>query len=107
MARGPIPDKPRDRPTVPVVLALACHYYAKPGNSTGGNLHVVLEDRNLEDEFIADSIERAVEQGDEEGAALARALLAMTRTQRRRLSRQLEAAERARFAADPLAASRV
>lgn len=38
-----------DRPTVPDVLLLARAYCAKPGNSVGGDLHIVLEDRNVQD----------------------------------------------------------
>jgi hypothetical protein len=85
MARGPIPDKPRDRPTVPEVLPLARRYYETPGNEAGGHLHVVLDDGNLEDTFILNSFDRAFEEGDVDGYVLAANLLAMTRTQRRKL----------------------
>jgi len=107
MARGPIPDKPRDRPTVPEVLHLACAYYATPGNSTGGNLHVVLEDENLDDGHVQRCLERAEQEADSDGIKLANALLAMTKTQRRRLRRQLHEAERKRYREDPMAIYRV
>jgi hypothetical protein len=79
MARGPIPDKPRDRPTVPEVVAMAKRYYEKPGNN------VVLDDGNLEDAFIVRSFDRAFEEGDVDGYVLAANLLGMTRTQRRQV----------------------
>jgi hypothetical protein len=83
MSRGPIPDKPRDRPTVPEVVEMAKRYYAKPENSVGGSLHSVLEDENTEDISVEGAREFAVERGDADGVELADALLAMTRTQRR------------------------
>lgn len=83
--RGPIPDKPPTRPTVPEVLGLARAYYLKPGNEAGGHLHIVLDDRNLADEdvrFCATEAERA---GDLDGWALARKIELLTGTQRRKL----------------------
>jgi hypothetical protein len=85
MARGPIPDKPRDRPTVPEVIALARSYYGRPGNEAGGHLHVVLDDGNLADTFILSSFDRAFDEGDVAGYVLAANLLAMTGTQRRKI----------------------
>ena len=84
--RGPVPDKPSTRPTVPEVTVLARAYYAKPGDAAGGNLHVVLDDSNLDDSSISFCLERAHEAGDADGVVLAEKLLALTRTQRRRLS---------------------
>ena len=87
MARGPIPDKPRDRPTVPEVLPIAKTYYDR--HSLGGSLHVVLEDGNLGDGHIEWCREYARTEGDAEGAALASMLLGMTGTQRRCVYRSL------------------
>jgi hypothetical protein len=42
-----IPDKPRDRPTVPQVLPFVRAYYND--YNVGGSLHIALEDGNLED----------------------------------------------------------
>lgn len=86
MARGPIPDKPRDRPTVPEVLEQAKAYGASLGEyHAWGHLHIALEDGNLEDDSILFCAERAVEDGDADGARIAEMLLAMTGTQRRKI----------------------
>lgn len=96
MARGPIPDKPADRPSVPDVLEMASAYLTKPGapapdapdHWNGGSLHITLIDCNESDEHVRNCRERAVEYGDTDGIALADALLAMTRTQRRKICRR-------------------
>lgn len=79
MARGPIPDKPPNRPTVPDVLPLVQRFLAREWN--GGGLHCALVDGNLESAFFAD----AVDDPDPECAEIARKMLAMTSTQRRRI----------------------
>jgi hypothetical protein len=91
MSRGPIPDKPRDRPTVPQVLEQVKAYVEREGKApggpaywNGGNLHIVLADQNESDESIEWCRERATEGGDEDGIALADLLLSLTRTQRRK-----------------------
>lgn len=81
--RGPIPDKPRERPTVLHVIPLIEAYYRKPGNEVGGNMHVVLDDYNLEDWCIAYCRDRSAELNDDDGVRLASLLLQMTGTQRR------------------------
>lgn len=83
--RGPITDKPRTRPTVPEVVALARKYYEHPNNLCGGNLHIVLDDRNLADHHIEACRQMAAAEADEAGVQLADMLLAMTPTQRRRV----------------------
>lgn len=35
-----------------LVRAMVEHYYSKPGHSTGGGLHIVLDDNNLSDNSI-------------------------------------------------------
>lgn len=83
--RGPVPDKPTDRPTVPQAIAAIRAYYALPGNEvTGGNLHIVVDDKNLDDGSLVHCRERALERGDTEGIALADLLLLLTRTQRKK-----------------------
>lgn len=84
-ARFKIPDKPADRPKVPEVSELIAEYYDKPGHAAGGNCHVVLDDSNHEDSHITWCLENCVSEGDEDGAAIMRAMLQMTRSQRRRL----------------------
>lgn len=88
MSRGPIPDKPRSRPSVAELQPLINAYYQFPGCGVGGDLHIVLDDRNWADHHIQWCIEHAGEWGDREpeGARLlGRLLLLTTRTQRRRL----------------------
>lgn len=73
------------KPTVPDVLPLVLAYYAKPENGAGGSLHVVLDDRNIGTPFVESALERAEEAGDADGAALAKLLLRMSKTQRLKL----------------------
>jgi hypothetical protein len=86
MSRGPIPDRPPTRPTVPQLVPLIRAYYAKPGNLVGGNLHAVLDDGNLADGHIEWCLARARDEGDADGVLLAELLLQMTPTQRRKLA---------------------
>ena len=53
-------------------------YYEKKGNNVGGNLHIVLDDMNYEKEHILFCRERALEHKDEDGIALADALLGLS-----------------------------
>ncbi len=80
-----IPNKPKDRPQTPQVKALVDAYYALPGNEVGGNCHVVLEDKNLDTGSILWDLKYCEEQGDVAGAEIMRAMLQMTRTQRRKV----------------------
>jgi hypothetical protein len=77
-----------NRPTVNELLPLVNLYYALPGNGSGGSLHIVLEDHNVEDHSVRHCLAWAQERGDVVGEALARLLLRMTRTQRARVSGQ-------------------
>lgn len=84
MSRGPIPDKPADRPTIPEVVARFAAYYRQ--NPAWGSLHVVMDDGNWNSvEWCRDYAQR---EGDAEGAALAEILLQMTKTQMRKLEHQ-------------------
>lgn len=75
------------KPTCPEVAPMVRAYYGKPGNEAGGALHVVLDDCNVDDASVAFCVNEAIEQGDADGEALARKLLAMSKTQRRKLAR--------------------
>lgn len=79
--------KPRAVITIPDVAPWIRDYYAQPGNSLGGSLHIVLEDANWEQSQIDWCERRAIERGDVFGAFLARVLGQMSGGQRRRLSR--------------------
>jgi hypothetical protein len=46
MARGPIPDKPRDRPTVPEAAEKLREYRKLPNRYTGGVVHICVDDPN-------------------------------------------------------------
>lgn len=79
------PDKPRDRPTVPEVLPLVRAVYQR--HCAGCCAHVVIDDGNVDQEFTESSLERARELGHADCIALCEALVQMTPTQRRKLSR--------------------
>lgn len=74
------------KPTVPEVLPLVRAYYAKGGCGAGGNLHVVLDDGNVEDCFVESCLDRCRESRDADGEQLASLLLKMSKTQRRKLA---------------------
>lgn len=89
--RGPIPDKPRQRPSVAELQPLVDAYYQFPNCGVGGHLHAVVDDGNWEDIHIQSVIDTA-EHYDERrprewecARALARLLILTTRTQRRRI----------------------
>lgn len=75
-----------EKPTVPEVLPLVQAYYAMPGNSAGGSLHLVLDDGNVEDSSVAVCLRYAQEHDDEAGVELATLLLKMSKTQRKKLA---------------------
>lgn len=79
----PIPDKP----TVPEVMPLIREYYTKPANGCGGNLHIILEDPNFEDCHVQFCLKEAEKEEDEDGARIARLMLRMSKTQRKKLYR--------------------
>lgn len=84
------------RPTLPDVLDQFRAYYAAPGNGAWGSLHVVLDDGNVRDCFVTGCIEYAAQNGDVEGERLARLLLTMSQTQRRKLPELVHATQRNR-----------
>lgn len=73
------------KPTTDNVRKLINGYYAKPGNSNGGALHVVLEDGNIRDSDIEFCIDKAEKAGDLDGISIGALLLQMSKTQRRKL----------------------
>ena len=73
------------KPTVQKVLLLVQKYYAKPGNLTGGCLHLVLDDGNLDDDYVEYCLGVAEEHHDADGVELAQLLLQMSLAQREKL----------------------
>jgi hypothetical protein len=82
---GVMSDMPK--PTVPEVLPIVHAYIAKVGNAAG-SLHIVLDDGNYSDDNVRFCIQWAMDHGDDDGVALGKLLLRMSRTQRRKIARQ-------------------
>lgn len=74
------------KPTIPEVLPLVKAWYAKPGNGCGGLFHIMLEDGNHEQVWAVKALEAAQSSSDPEAIALASLLVAMSPTQRLKLS---------------------
>lgn len=74
-----------EKPTVPEVLPLVQDYYRQAGNAAGGNLHVVLDDSNIDLCCIRSALEYCRRCGDAQGMLIARLLLQMSRSQRYRI----------------------
>lgn len=83
MSRGPIPDFPRDRPTVPEVMPLVKRLFEL--EPVGGNMHIVLDDGNLGVKSIKFCLEVALHEQDGLCITIASCMLLMTPTQRRKL----------------------
>lgn len=85
MSRGPAPpDKPAGRPTVPEGAELVRAVYAREGGGAGCCLHILTDDGNVSESDAAWVLEYAQEHGHQDCIAAARALAAMTVSQRRR-----------------------
>lgn len=72
----------------PDIVPLVREFKKNPDNGVGGNLHIFLEDGNIEDDHIAFCLSKCVERGDDLGEAICRLSLRMSHTQRKRLSRE-------------------
>lgn len=78
-----------DRPTItPEMVERFAAYYVL--NPAWGSLHIVLDDWNIEHGHVEWCIGYAERSGDDEGAALARILLSLTKSQRGRVGRKAE-----------------
>ncbi len=69
-----------NRPSVFQVVRLVDAYYR--ANAVGGNLHIVLDDGNLQDSHIAFSRSEAIADDDPAGVFIADLLLQMTMAER-------------------------
>jgi hypothetical protein len=85
--RNPTEKTKTNKPTLPEVIPLVLDYYAKEGNCAGGNLHIVLDDGNLQNSSIEYCLKCAEEENDVDGVVLAKLLLLMSHTQRKHLYR--------------------
>lgn len=74
------------KPTVSEVLPHVHQYRDLAGNCNGGSLHIVLCDPNWNDSCVEWCVGHARENGDQIGEKLARVLLKMSYTQRRKLN---------------------
>ena len=72
------------KPRVPEVSPLVRAYYDL-GNITGGSLHIVLDDGNVEDHHVQFCVQYAIDHGDRPGEVLGRVLMLMSKTQRGRV----------------------
>lgn len=77
--------------TVPEVIEDFRRYVSQPDQpdvtpglffSSGGSLHIVLDDYNVDDHHVQFCIDHATSRGDGEGRRLGEVLLSMTKTQR-------------------------
>lgn len=71
------------KPTLPEVRPIIDLWYALPGNGAGGDLHVELDDGNLENHFLIDNIGSPYHC--EAAQWISTVLLLLSRSQRRRL----------------------
>lgn len=69
-------------PKLMEVLPLIRAYYAKQGNGSGGSLHAVLDDGNMEEEFVLSGLAYADLRDDIDGVKIATLLLGMSEDQR-------------------------
>ena len=74
------------KPTIPEILPLLKEYRDKDDNGAGGNLHIVLDDGNVNDSDVIFCLERAREPNDTDGIKLAELLLQMSKTQRSKIA---------------------
>jgi hypothetical protein len=79
---------PKAKHRVPDVVKMVREYYRKPGNAAGGNLHLVLEEPNYDDDSVRYCMFACVDRGDVEGSILALTLLECSKSQRRRIARE-------------------
>ena len=78
-------NKDDEKPTIPDVAKLVDEYYKT--NKTGGSLHLVLDDNNVDDSHVNYCLNVAIENNDLPGVKLAKLLLLMSKTQRLKLGK--------------------
>jgi len=76
-----------ERIDITQILPIVYFYYSLPTHGRGGNLHIVLDNGNVDDDHINYCIKCANEEGDELGMYIGKILLQMSKTQRRKIYR--------------------
>lgn len=76
----------KSKPTLPEVIPLVKQWYAEPERAAGDLFHVILEDKNYQQCHATTALENARESGNPQAIELAEKLVAMSATQRRKLS---------------------
>jgi hypothetical protein len=71
------------KPTLPEVRPIIDAWYARPENGAGGELHVILDDNNMERGFLIGTI--ADDHHTDEAKWICNVLLMLTPSQKRRL----------------------
>jgi hypothetical protein len=71
--------------TAPEIIKKSIHYYSLDGNSSGGNLHIVLDDGNIENSSIEFCMKKCIENNDLLGLELCQMLLSASKTQRKKI----------------------
>jgi hypothetical protein len=74
------------KPTIPEVLPLIKKFANIKGNEVGGNLHITLDDGNVDDCHVQFCLEEAKKDNDILGIEVAETLLKMSKTQRLKLA---------------------
>lgn len=75
----------KDQPSVREVTALVNEFYGQDGNGAGGNLHIVLDDGNVENRSVEFCRGFAEERGDAVGVAMADLLTRLSPAMRYRV----------------------
>ena len=75
------------KPSIPDVIERFRAYHKLPQNCVWGSLHVILDDGNFSDGSVRYCLQHATEKRDTEGIELAKILLSMSFTQRKKLAR--------------------
>ena len=69
-------------PEINELVALCKEYYQLSGNSAGGNLHIVLDDGNVNDEAINLCLEASQANSDGRGYLICRKIMKLSEKQR-------------------------
>ena len=67
------------------LIKLCKEYYNIPGNELGGNLHIVLDDGNIEDGSIDFCLKQAEEKNDPKGIQICKLIFELTYDERQKL----------------------